>query len=372
MRSRYAIIWMVCGLAALGWRMTAWADPAVMTFELESTTRQTRYGPFRYQPNAVIAVPPGRYRLEIVSGRSFRCINPATKISYGVYEFVPGRIIDIGDMLFTIVNIKSRPRLMAPGSRKTPDRSGMAAYLRGMAIGLEFDLLSHTDYDWDIDGASGAAPESIDRNAATFRFRKQVLTARFGLVTAAEWDHTIAGDGATFEQVTLEAGTGWFAGVGMDVPVFREGYWSASLSGEAFYRHEEMTLQYGAWEVESIESTTVTNSGSNVVTMTTHYDYVDHDEEATLTETLVILDARLAYKPPAWCLYGGLKALAWADTSLDATIQVEDRRHDIRFERTDSVMGYGGAGFVFAGIRAYVEAEGGGETALRIGLSKAW
>jgi hypothetical protein len=179
----------------------------------------------------------------------------------------------------------------------------------------------------------------------------------------------VGGDGKNFEDATLEDGTGWFGALGVDVPVFKEGRWEGRLFGEASYSSEDITLKYGAWEINSVV-TTATNGATNVTT-TTNYDYRNHEEDATLTETVVTLGASLSYTADVWFLYSGIKILPWCDAKLDATIRNEDNSFDVTFDRSDPIMVYGGGGFFVKGVKCYLEVEGGGVTAVRLGLSKS-
>jgi len=349
------------------------ATAATTTFYLQGVRSRAKFGPFTFKTGASVKVESGLFKLNLVGDRSFRLISSDTGKTYGVYELVPGRMIDVGDVLFTITNIKTR-KSPADGVpvRALGPAAARPSFLDGMTLGLELELLNTVPYKWEIDGAEGDSEEDMERTSATLLFQKSFLTASLGLVTSAEWDNTIAGDGSTFENATVEEGRGWIVGVGVDVPVFGEGRWKGSVFGEASYRQEALSLQYGAWEIESIVSTTVTNGASNVVTTTTNLDYVNHDKDATLTEVLVMVGADIVYQAPHWFIYAGLKALPWADTSLDATIVAGSNKFEIEFERKDPVMGYGGVGFIVAGTKCYVEAEGGGETAVRLGLLKEW
>jgi len=357
-------------LVALILMGASWLHAA--TFQLQAVLSKETYGPFEFRSGNFVKVESGVFKLQILQDRSFKLVSSDTGEAYGVYELTPGRIIDVGDVLFTITDIKTPPPPVGTAGnaagRQVPVSRSMLA---DTALGLEIELLDAVKYDWAINGAKGENAESVDRNEATLRFRKSFLTGRLGLVTAADWDNTIAGDGSTFENATIEKGAGWLVGLGVDVPIFQDGRWTANVLGEVSYRQETLSLQYGAWEVQSIVSTTTTNSGaSNVVTTTTNLDFINYDEDATLTETLVTLGASIAYEAPAWFIYAGLKTLPWSDAALDATVVVSDKKFEITFERNDPVMAYGGIGFILAGTKCYVEVEGGGENAVRLGLLK--
>jgi hypothetical protein len=49
----------------------------------------------------------------------------------------------------------------------------------------------------------------------------------------------------------------------------------------------------------------------------------------------------------------------------------EDNSFDVTFDRSDPIMVYGGGGFFVKGVKCYLEVEGGGVTAVRLGLSKS-
>jgi hypothetical protein len=346
------------------------AEATPSTFKLRAVQSHEVYGPFPFKTNARIKVESGIFSLHVISSHTFRLQDTGDKTIYGVYELVPGRMIDIGNVLFSITDIVTPP----PANSSTA--SALALTNRGpgffddTCISLEVDLQNTINFNWKLDGEAGDSEEKMERRSACLRFRKGYLTTRVGLITSSEWDNTIEGDGETYENATLEEGRGWFVGLGIRVPIFHDGRWSAHGYGEASFHQESLSLTYGSWEVGSITTTTITNGATNVVTTTTDLDYVNHDEDATLTETLVMLGAEITYDAPAWFIYAGLKALPWEDTSLDATIEADDKKLDIEFERKDPVMVYGGLGLNVGGIKCFVEGEGGGEVAVRLGLSK--
>jgi len=348
------------------------AANAGASFKLQAVRSKEVYGPFVFVAGTDLKIESGVFRLNIISGRSFQLIESGTDEKFGVYEFVPGRMIDIGNVLFTIVDIKQSKPVVSGANFVHQGQRGVVqskSFISGVELGIEVDLLNNVKYDWDINDASGDSEENMESTSAALTFSKNYINARIGLVTSAEWDNTILGDGSTFENVTIEEGTGWFVGIGVKVPVFQDGRWEGSVFGEASYRKEELSLQYGAWEVESVVTSTVTNGATNVTT-TTNYDYLNYDEDATLTETIVMLGAEISYEAPAWFIYTGIKVLPWSNTELDATVVSGSTNFDITFERNDPVMAYGGGGFNLGGMKCYLEVEGGGETAVRLGLLK--
>jgi hypothetical protein len=231
------------------------------------------------------------------------------------------------------------------------------------------DLINNVKYDWKVNGLQGGSSEDMKRNSLSVMYRKSVVVVNCGMILSSEWDGDIAGSGLDFENAQLKEGSGWFAGIGLRIPVFREGGWRGDLFGDVSYSSEKLSLTYGGWDSETVVNSTVTNGTTNVTT-TTNYDYRNFDKDATLTETLVTLGAELEYQSRVWFMYGGVKILPWSDTSLDATIINGDSRYEIEFERSDPVMAYGGGGFIVKGIKCYLEVEGGGVSAVRLGIRK--
>jgi len=351
----------------------AFAAGGGSSFKLKAVQSKELFGPFAFRSGAFLKLESGAFKLNIISGRSFELIDPGSGEKFGVYEFVPGRMIDIGDKLFTITDIKSvkTKANTASTAGKAPSqyRTEKRTFFDDTALGLELDLINNTKYDWEINGAGGDSDANLERRTASLTFGKDFINARLGLITSSEWDNTIAGDGINFENATMKKGTGWFAGLGIKVPVFKEGRWEGDIFGEVSYSKEELSLQYGAWEVDSVVSSTVTNGATNVTT-TTNYDYINYDEDATLTETLVMLGASISYEAPVWFIYAGIKTLPWSDSALDAVIVSDNNKFELTFERNDPVTAYGGGGFILKGLKCYVEIEGGGVSAVRLGILK--
>lgn len=361
MKVRFLYALVLCSLAFS--TLQAALPVAETTFTLKGVLSHQNYGPFVFRHQAKIKLESGVFQINILAdGKAFTLVDTDSGLAYGVYELVLGRMIDIGDVLFTITRVDAPPPVtfLPPAAPSLFDDTSFA---------IEYTLLNQVAYNWEMNGAAGGN-QNIERKGAALKARKGLFIMQIGLITAADWDHTIVEGGDTFSNAELADGSGWFASAGLSIPVFKEGRWSAVINGETLYRSEELSLQYGAWEIESITSTTDTNAITNVVSTITNLRFVNHDEKATLTETLVTVGVQLSYNAPSWFMYAGLKALPWSDTTLDAVITADDRKYRLTFDRKDPITASGGLGFNIRGTKAYVEIEGGGEMAVRIGLSQ--
>lgn len=355
---RLSLVFFVC----LGINGTAAEN--VQTFSMKGVRSHEEYGPIPFRHGLLIKLESGVFRLNVLADqKAFTLTDTESGLAYGVYELVLGRMIDIGDVLFTITKVTT-PTL-------TPATAVAPSIFDNTEFAIEISLLNKIAYNWDINNQEGGA-EDVKRRNVTLKARKGMFTTQFGLITESEWDNTVAGDNSTFIEAEMVNGSGWFAGAGLSIPVFQEGRWSAILEGDAVYRREELSLQYGTWEVESITSTVDTNAITNTVSTTTSLRFNRYDQPATLTETLVSVGARLDYHAPAWFLYAGIKALPWSDTTLDAVITSDERKYKFHFDRKDPVMAFGGVGLDLLGLRSYIEVIGGGETAVNLGISRAF
>jgi hypothetical protein len=323
------------------------------------------FGPFDFENGSKVVVAEGVFNLDLLDGHAFKLREESDGTVYGVYELVPGRIIDVGGTLYEITDIR-QPDKVVSANITAAER---ASFFANSAFGLKAGLLENTKYDWEVNGLQGGASEDMKRNSISVSYRKSVVRINCGMILSSEWNGKIAGAGLDFENAEMKEGSGWFAGIGLRVPVFREGGWSGDIFGDVSYSSEKLSLTYGGWNSETVVNTSVTNGATNV-TSTTNYKYLNYDEDATLTETIVTLGAELEYQARVWFIYGGIKVLPWSDTSLDATIVNGDSRYVIEFDRSDPVMGYGGAGVIVKGVKCYLEVEGGGVNAVRLGIMK--
>jgi hypothetical protein len=265
---------------------------AQQTFSLKGVRSSQDYGPFPFRHGTVIKLESGLFKLNILAdGRAFTLIDTDTKLAYGVYELVLGRMIDIGEVLFTITEVK------APATTTSGNNGKRDSFWNNTEFAIEMSLLHQTAYDWKINDAAGG-DHDIMRSGATLKARKGIVILQLGLITDSEWDHTIIGDGETFENAEMAEGTGFSAALGMRIPVFKEGRWSGRIQGHASYRRESLSLTYGAWELESVTTITDTNAVTNSVIVTENLSYNINDESATLTEILVSLGMELAYTTP--------------------------------------------------------------------------
>lgn len=340
------------------------APSSVQTFAMKGVRSHEDYGPFPFRNGTLLKLESGIFRLNILAdNKAFSLTDTESGLAYGVYELILGRMIDIGDVLFTITNVTTPPSVPVP--------TILPSVFDDTEFALEISLIDKVAYDWDINDTDSGT-DDVERRNVTLKARKGLFAMQFGLITESDWANTIPGDNSTFIDAELANGSGWFAAAGLSIPVFQEGRWSALVHGETFYRREELALQYGTWEVASITSVVDTNAITNAVSTTTNLRFNNYSKTATLTETLVSIGARLDYHAPSWFLYTGIKALPWSDTSLDAVITSDDRKFKMQFERRDPVMAYGGIGLDIRGLRSYVEVMGGGEKAVQLGISRAF
>ena len=372
----------VCHVAALA------SDAGNMqTFFLEGVRSGRLYGPFPFQTGAQIQLETGNFQLDVLSDAgSFILTELRTGAVFGVYELVPGRIIDAGYQLFTITRITTKP-LPTDGRMRQPQQDHEqrpAFYESDYRLTIVADIIHRIAYDWDLDGENVGSAQYLERRGATLALSRGILTLQAGVILDAEWNETVAEPTGRFEEGTLANGTGWKAGISLLVPVFNDGRWSASLGGGLSYQRETFDLEFGQWQTVDFDDNTTTNGIDNGVvngvtngvpddvSLVAGERFVRQSQSATLTETVLNLNARLDYTAPNWFIFGGLHVEPWSDTDLQATVEIADDRFPLSFSRRHPFSGYAGAGFTYHDVQSYVEVEAGGVNAIRLGVALAF
>jgi len=357
----------------------------VRTFHLEGVRSGRLFGPFPFTTGTRIQLETGMFRLDVMSpAGNFILTDETSGKVFGVYELVPGRIIDAGYQLFTITRVATtsqpqpampaKPPATAPPLAYRPS-APTVTYAPTYQIGISADLVNQTAYEWTLDGQDGGSAKYVERRGLTLFATRGILTISAGLLADAQWNESIDDPAGRFEQGTLASGTGWTAGLQLLIPVWQEDRWSAAIGTGIQYQRESFDLEYGFRETILIETSPVTNDTPDALTNTTPSEViaaerlVRQSSSATLTETWLQLNARIAYTAPSWFVYAGLRALPWIETDLSAAFEWEDQRIPLTFERRDPLSGFGGLGFTYQDLNAYAEFEAGGINSLRVGIN---
>lgn len=231
------------------------------------------------------------------------------------------------------------------------------------AIGLFFTLVDSTYYDAEVAGTTSRSSTTIDRRRIYASVDRAPFMFQAGLLFSSEWDESVDGPNATFEDAGLADGSGWYISAGLQHTRAMAPNWKATFYGEASFQRESLTLQYDYWT-----SSTVINETNGVADIPqTSYGYASRSSDATLTEWVIQLGARIAYQGPVWGAYGALQFIPLSDTSLDATIDSGPVAFDIELDRTHPFLVLGGLTFDTSLARFVGELRGGEELRLTLG-----
>ncbi len=371
-------------------RTSANSRDEVRTFFLEGVRSGRLHGPFSFQTGSSIDLDTGTFRLDVLSASgSFILTEQRSGSVFGVYELVPGRIIDAGYQLFTISRVSAQslpldqrpPRLHTDipdilSQHQAPDSSARGLHDAGYQVCIVAELANQIAYDWTLDNEDGGRARYVERRGVSFLFSRGILTLKAGWLSDGEWQETVRDPDGQFEQGTLSNGIGWLTALSLSVPVFTEGRWSVFTGGGIEYQRESFDLQYGAWETINISDTVVPEDSTNGVTngvmdapTTTIERFARQTQSATLSEMTVNLTARIDYTANNWFAFAGMKAVPWSDTDLKAFIDIDDRRVPISFERRHPFSSHAGIGFYYQDLRTYIEMEAGSVNAIRVGVN---
>ncbi len=360
----------------------------VRSFFLEGVRSGRLYGPFRFQTGARIQLDTGDFRLDVLSAAgSFILTEQRSGAVFGVYELVPGRMIDAGYQLFTITRVTrttmpNREHATSyPSGRSTQQETfyttSQPFHQADYRVSIIVDLINQIAYDWTLDGEDGGSAKYMERRGATLALSRGILTIAAGVLLDAEWQETFQDPNEAFEEGRLSSGTGWKADLSLLVPVFEDGRWSAAVGGGVSYQRETFDLEYGQWETIDFNDNTTTNGLPNGTTNAVPSDvtsiagesFIRQTQSATLSETVVNVTARLDYTAPNWFAFAGLHAEPWSDTDLQATIELDNQRIPLSFSRRHPFSGYVGAGFTYQDVHSYLKFKAGGVNAIRMGVT---
>ncbi len=365
MKIDYALV--VAFACLLGAATSDAGDTATPTthFRLQAARSQRLFGPFTYTDGARLRLETGDYRLQVQNATSFRLVDPARGRSFGDYALVLGRMIDVDDTLFTIAEINDGSQPRGPSLVAT-------APVRPITIGVGLDQ-STTSYRWTVNGKDGGSPHDIERTRWGAWVGRDWWRLGAGISSDVSWDHTIKGDGSSFENASLDDGSGWWVGADVAYPFFRSGNWRADARGAFAYSSEEMTLTYRQWTAHaaSRQEPVAGSSNETVEVSYTELLYTSRASEATLTEWQLQAGATLSYATAWWQLYGGVDINLATEAELSATITTSSASYKLEIEREHPLVVWGG-GKVKLGKAARLLAEGraGSSTGIRIAIER--
>ena len=356
------------------------AEGNTVNFRLQAARSQRAFGPFSYINGARIRLETGDYQLAIRDGQHFRLVDPVRNVSFGDYKLVLGRMIDVDETLFTIAAITDAgtPRgpsmvaATAAGTRIPEKRGGVAGTRIPVTIGGGYDQ-SATSYRWEANGKQRGSAHDIERARWGAWLSRDWWSIRGGISTDVSWNHTIAGDGATFQEATLDSGSGWWVGADVIYPFFDAGRWSADALGAFSYSSEEMTLSYSQLTSRQASREELVEGSTNETVQVSYTEllYQDTANEATLQEWLIQVGATLTYTTERWMLYGGVNIDLATEAELSATIKTSSTVYELDVEREHPITLWGG-GKVTLGTatRVLLEGRAGSSTGIRIGIER--
>jgi hypothetical protein len=358
----------VCLLAAM---LPAEAAPAEATanFRLQAAISERIFGPFTYTDGARIRLETGDYRLRVLGGTRFRLVDPARERSFGDYELVLGRMIDVDETLFTIAEITDG------GQPRGSSRVAAAPYDPGripVTIGAGYEQTA-TSYRWTVNGADGGSPHDIERTRWGVWVARNWWRLSGGISSDVTWDHTVKSDGSSFDNATMNEGSGWWVNADVAYPFFQSGHWRADARGAFSYSSEEMTLTYSQVTTrEASREEPVEGSSNDTVTVSyTEFIAESRSSDATLSEWLLQAGVALTYEAEQWMLYGGVDVDLATEAELSATIKTSSTLYKLEVEREHPIALWGGGKLKLGkATRLMLEGRAGSSTGIRLGVER--
>lgn len=388
----------IVALTAATWLMpslsTAQQTPgAASRFTLAETRTGAVSGPYTLYNGARIRVGGELFKIIIDGDRRVSFVSE-TGEKYGPYQPVPGRIMQIGNAMYSFnrqgasAQTATRPREPAKEAPiaefaplppkpepiaipdETPRRSVTPLNLPSLpdadsplAWKAWFAPVDNTPLKWEVESFKGKSAD----------FKRKTLGAGLSYDSwFGEAAYSFSGespamipDGLGLSGTSIDDASGWSFGIGYKRPFLKEGGWTASAGLFGRIRQDK-----GDARATSFVSTgeADTNNAENVVS-----SYAEQKSSVKISEKTLRLDFDLSYGYGRFCGYAGLRLQPVSSVSVSGHIPSGDEKLKLSAKHDDAIGFSCGSSYSFSNsLNIFAELEMGIETRLRLGLSRSF
>jgi hypothetical protein len=338
-RFRLALVLLLlagCGVASAG-------DAA--RFLLEHARTRARYGPFEAREGEVAKIGGADYRIGI-EGTSQLVFVPlaAPGRTYGPLDFVAGRMVEIGDAFYTLVDPvdpgaaafpggtaavrrtgtgDSRPPPVPPpvvsevdalsgSSRTVPKRPMLPPPDPGLRTCLGVEPFHRIPCKWKI-GGKEAKTADLDFSSIGANSTWNGWTLDLAFLFDAKAGGIVP-DGLALGAASVDDGSGWRIGGGYEHPLLRDGPWEVTGGIRLYYMSLDVDLSSRTLDVDP--SLASTNALGEVVAGVAVYK--DSKVSTTFSEWGVWLDFGASWRYGEWLFKAGISIAPATEATLDA------------------------------------------------------
>jgi len=371
------------------------AQERIETFRLQTMDRSRTYGPFELGSGKRVFIGGDAYTVHLTADKKIKFVSPDADKVFGPFDFVAGRIVELGSGHFTLIDIRRiqapkagierpaeppaapapKPVPLPPSPSPPPPAPGVVEKgarpierpEAGGALGVRAEIVDITRYDAGVAGVLSKSDTTVERRGLSIFADRGPFGLQAGVTFNGEWSEKASEPGLAFEDAELRDGKGWWIAARYTHDFYRDNEWRVNLYGEASYRSEDYSIEYGQW-VSTLVYTPGTNDTGGLEPV---IEFRESSADITLSEFGLRLGGGIAYEGAGWWCRGSLEVMALSETDLDGGIVAGEDTYDIEFDRALPVCAAGVIGLKAGDYRFFVEGRAGGEMQLGLGAARA-
>ena len=370
-------------------------------FRLETVRRDRVFGPFLHADGNIVRIEDRAYRLVVNRNGTMSFLSDVTGDSYGPYDFVAGRIVEIATYLYTLTDIRaataselaeirrrsappppapapvkpSQPRPLAPPMRPAVETTCVPPAHAELPppgeiykeLGVEITAMNSVLYDVEFGDAYSRSGTTLERNQLALWFNRDPFLFNFALQWGGEWDDGGDSPSVQFDDVQLSDGGGWSMAAGLRHVFRMDRSWHAVLFTEVSYLRESYSLSYDSWLAATVVTPGTNGAPDTFETVMSRREIV---QDVTFSELDLVAGARVAWEGITWSCYGGVRVTPVAMVAISGDIEASSTDYDMVLTLTHPITVEGGAGMMYSGFKFYLDGRAGAEQRLAIGVAR--
>lgn len=363
-------------------------------FTLANTKSGQISGPFTIYHGARVRLGGDLYRISLDGDRRISFSGGPNGESYGPYQTVDGRLMQIGDAMYSFSwGAAARPTVQSPAPKKPAREAPIAEFApmppkpEMIAIPAEterrtvkpLDLpslpdaskpfewnfwlapIDSTEFKWKVESVEGNSAD-LERRTVGAGLSLNSWSADAAYSTSGK-SSAVLPDGLGLSGTSIDDASGWSIGAGYKRPLLKEGGWTASAGIFGRIRQDK-----GDLSATTLVSTDVadTNNLGNVIS-----SFESSKSSVKVTEKTVRLDFDLGYRYRSFYGFAGLQLQPVSSVSVSGSLPNAGDNLKISAKHDDPIGFVAGGFWEFGnGLRVFSDFSLGIDKRLRFGLSR--
>ena len=335
-----------------------------------------------------------------------------TGVKYGPYDFMPKRIIELGDVALAFTRVDNfsvktdvsanqrvasaranaaendqplkRPKRWDPkplpstnpaDHEPAPENFSMQMRIYPPAFDVWAEPLHDVKYNWSVGSYAGnsGADMKMTRIGASGTWHNWF--AEISKSQQGKTSGTVVPDETYLSDLGLAGGAGFALRGGYRYSFVVDGNWNVSFGGYASYEHTEFDMNATVFtrHGEVVSSTDIAGDSTTTAngTTTVSYSFENYTEAVEMDEMTLTALGGIDYTSAFWGVGAFIQVDMYSENKFSGSVSVADETYKLSANRTD-LVGIGITGWYSPFLDYFVtgSASVGSENALRIGFGK--